>query len=128
MEPIINPWMIYLIGNINNFSFFCVMFGVVSLFFAIMFWCLGDGENEPLIFKNKPLKWFLSVASILLILTSVLTPNSKTLTAMVIANEVTYDRVDSLKDTVGDIHNIVKQDIIDMIQEIKRDEVKTEVK
>lgn len=130
MEPIINPWMIYLIGNINSIGCFFMVFGILSTFATIMFWCLGgdDIEDAPLLVKNKILKWFLTIFAVITLTIAVLIPNSKTLTAMVIANEITYDRVDSLKATVGDIHNIVKQDIIDMIQEIKRDEVKTEVK
>lgn len=120
MEPIINPWMIYLIGNIHsaNVALTIMTFGVC--FITLFIWVTHYAEDEPL----KAERLFFTPFAVFLIILATLTPNSKTLTAMVIANEVTYDRVDSLKATVGDIHNIVKQDIIEMIQEIKRDEVK----
>lgn len=124
MEPIINPWMVYLIGSIDVFNEFFGVMGWMIFIGAIALWIVHYVEKTSLTFP----RWACTVIGILFITISLALPNSKTLTAMVIANEVTYDRVDSLKATVGDIHNIVKQDIIDMIQEIKRDEVKTEVK
>lgn len=134
MEPIINPWMVYLIGNIENISTFFGVIGSFILFYwivcLIIIIALSQDEliEVPKVLNSKFLRWFSGIFGMFFITIATLIPTSKTLTAMVIANEVTYDRVDSLKATVGDIHNIVKQDIIDMIQEIKRDEVKTEVK
>lgn len=124
MEPIINPWMIYLIGNIEQFVAFFGVIGWLTFIGAVVLWIVYYVEKLPLTFP----RFICTTIGALFIIISVVLPSSKTLTAMVIANEITYDRVDSLKATVGDIHNIVKQDIIDMIQEIKRDEVKTESK
>lgn len=111
--PIINPWMIYIIDTIDSLKGFLKFLTLVSMFVlaALALISLDDSDSaKPLGKRMKHLAIFTLVCFIVTVIVS----SSATLTKMVIAKNVTYERVDMAQDIVkqvyNDILNVVKQD------------------
>jgi len=129
MTPIISPWLVYWINVIPNigglFTILAFLLGCAIVIYGIMNISGGfDYSEKPSILT----RWVVSLMFIISITIATLMPDRKTLITMVVAQNVTYDRVDSLKTGVKDIHDILKQDVIDIMEEFKDETKKEEVK
>lgn len=126
MEPVISPWIIYLLGVCDNLE-------VALLVFIILAGLLTVGVSfATLVAHSEEEEWrglfhYAKTAFVFLIIFSVLRvsmPSRKTLICMVVANEITEDRVSLVAnktgEAVGSVREIIKKDIIDIILATKK--------
>ena len=106
MTPIISPWVFYAMQICDAVS---VVNGIISVVAgAVLFWLFLEGLNFDR--KSKHIKRWV-VILIVCGLISMLCPTQSTLTKMIVAQNVTYERVEMVGDTVEDIYN----DIISLV-------------
>lgn len=119
-EPIISPVWIWLVGVVDNIRFAAFLFAFM-LFFPTAFG-LGalfmdmdkDAQKvgKKLLLVSFP--FFLLTTSIALF-----TPNSKTLVAMIVAEEITYDRLEMAGQKLNDIRKTLRNDIVSILRGVK---------
>lgn len=119
MTPIINPWVFYFIGVADSIVrvvtvlavISVVVFAVAALFSLIM---LGEYEVDDDGFKivSSITKKAAVLAAIFFTL-SAFVPHENTITKMLIARNVTYERVEAAADTVETVYN----DIMSLFEE-----------
>lgn len=115
MTPVINPWVFYFMDMVNGVDAFFTIFGVMAfigaiiatvLYFVIRCDCgADDDDTKTANWIRKLVSW---VAGIFLII-STLVPSQATLTKMVIAQNVTYERVETVTDTVETVYNDIME-------------------
>lgn len=109
MTPIINPWFFYWVEVSDTVAFiaslFCIIFVLVGV---INFLSSIGGES---LFEKRTARAVYVIALISLLL-STLIPTKQTLTKMVLAQNVTYERVEVATDTVRDVY----EDIIELFE------------
>ncbi len=103
MEPIINPLVFYFLGVADAIRIF---FAVVGAFCIAVVW-LGASYAmaEPKTDINKKLLIAVLITLVVSILGFILVPSSDTLIKMVVAENVTYDAVDTAKDVIVQVYN-----------------------
>lgn len=111
MTPVINPWVIYLISVADGFLG-VVMIALIVLLGALLWHVIG-GYIEDDAYERKPIVVKLVVASFLCGLLMVFVPGEKTITKMLIAQNVTYERVEQATDTVQSVY----EDIMGLFEE-----------
>jgi len=106
MEPIISPWIVYIIGIIDNLQTLLVAVIIILGFATVVYVGIStDSGRAP----NKRLVGTMVVGAFLMMLLSVMIPNKKIMIAMVVANEITYDRAEMVGGAISDFKNeIVK--------------------
>lgn len=125
MDPIVSPWLIYLISVINGIRIFAfllgLMFGLPLLicFVSDYFNSINidiltpyqlDKYEELKIQNSKQIKKYF-ILSIIFILIGLLIPSKETLITMLIANSITPDNINMSNEIVK--HNI--QDYVNII-------------
>lgn len=103
MTPIISPWVFYLIGFVGNATILCGIAIAVIAFMWFGNWLSSDGTY-------RPRKLVVALVSFLVIL-MVLMPTESTITKMLVAQNVTYERVEIVGETVKDVYD----DIISLV-------------
>lgn len=107
MEPVINPWVFYLIDGVNTLKWGALIFGFVI---GLILLGLGAFDVDEACSKKeeksakKKMKTGLTIVIIGAVL-FVFLPSSETVMKMVIAQNVTYDAVDAAKDVVVQVYN-----------------------
>lgn len=120
MTPVISPWVFYLMsvcGGINVVLTTLLVFGVIAtLFFLVSgFVETEDGHNEEQSKKDyKRAKRFGIITAILVTL-DILIPPTDTITKMIVAQNVTYERVEAATDVVQTVY----EDIMGLFAEGK---------
>lgn len=117
-EPIISPWIFYIAGVLHCFNFIVVFSMFVSLIFSLV--CIitindCTSTQEQIDGCKIGLKMGLCTALITLML-FVFVPSSTTYYQMVVANYVTYERVEVVKEGLQDIFD----KIIETAQELQQ--------
>jgi hypothetical protein len=111
MTPIISPWFFYLLSISTGIK---ILFGVITLIFigaTVVKLIDADSylhESESMKSAFKRAKEFFIVAIVFAILT-ILVPDDKTCVQMLIADNITYERLEVVGKTVEDIYG----DILD---------------
>lgn len=127
MTPIISPWVFYLMGISTPIKVTTAMiagtFGVMWVVFNIMSKVeLCDYGDNPDYQKMKTLgKSCLPVFLISMVI-FLAVPTESTLTKMIVAQNVTYERVEMVGDTVKDVY----EDIISLVDGNNEDTEDTE--
>lgn len=101
MEPIVNPWLIYLASIVEHLRiFFCIVSSIVLISdIIIVMGILVEGDDAVDVFFNqeekkiKPISKLLIALSIICPLLTVFIPTKETIIAMYIANIVTPDNL-----------------------------------
>lgn len=106
MEPIISPWMIYFASRADAVG---TLFLIVAIAFMI---CLIGFDDLT---KNG-FKLFISIGIISMILT-VLTPTTKTVYTMMVANEITSDNIQAIGKTGKDVVDYITDQIDKVIND-----------
>lgn len=122
MEPIISPWLFYLLEIVSNFQI--VLVGVSAIiFFVYGFINISSfiEDEEPKINKKRKKLLIRYVAFPCLIL-GILTPSKDTIIKMVIAKHVTADSVNTILEIGGDFKNELKRDIFELIEKFQNKE------
>jgi hypothetical protein len=125
MESIVNPWIIYLLWKIDTLRDIIRIPCIVALIIFIVFIFIDAIENDGDCFKenSKNIKkgiftWLFLVSFVVLL------PSKNTIIAMYVANEITYNRAEKAVDITKDLKNTLKKDIIDIIQEVTKEDAK----
>lgn len=107
MDPVINPWVFYLIDGASTLKWGALIFGLVIglilLFYGALSFDDADSKEEEKSAKRK-MKTGIAIVVIGAVL-FVFLPSSETVMKMVIAKNVTYDAVDAAKDVVVQVYN-----------------------
>jgi hypothetical protein len=116
MEPIISPWLFYWIGIADGLLILLSVLlagSVIALLVTTIFYAC-DKE------KLMPHFWKYLVGVFALGLMLVLVPTKDTLYKMIIAQNITYERVSKAGDIGKELHKTLKQDVLDIIKELTR--------
>ena len=107
MEPVINPWVFYLIDNAGGLKWGTLIFGVIVGLIFIMYGAfLLDEACSKKEEKSATKKIKTGIAILIIGFTLFLImPSSETVMKMVVAKNVTYDAVDAAKDVVVQVYN-----------------------
>lgn len=101
MEPIVNPWLIYLASIVENLRTFfgTISFIVLVLDVIIIMGIFIEGDDAIDVFYNQEEKKIKSISKLLIALSiicpllSVFIPTKETIIAMYIANIITPDNL-----------------------------------
>lgn len=125
MDPIVSPWLIYLISVINSIRIFAFILGLVFsiplliYFVSDFFNCINEDilfpyqldEYEELKKRNsKQIKKYF-ILCLTFILVGLLIPSKETLITMLIANIITPDNINMSNELIK--HNV--QDYVNII-------------
>ena len=115
MEPIVSPWLVYLIGVVDNIQALFILAGTIGFILSVLF-------AFPLELIQKAPKTMISIICFFffVLLASAIIPDSKTLAAMLIAKQATPNNIAKVVQSGKDIHETIKQDIIDILREGKK--------
>ncbi len=114
MTPVVPPWLFYLVYICGNLSFIFDVFSIIALivcgitlvanilFYADASWDEGSARIAKII--SKILLKVLAPVTIALIVLSCIVPNDEVITQMIVAQNVTYDRVDDAAGVVRDVY------------------------
>lgn len=107
MEPVISPWVFYLIDNASGLKWGALIFGVIVGFIFIMYGAFLLDEACSKKEEKSAIKKMKTGAAILIIgfTLFLIAPSSETVMKMVVAKNVTYDTVDAAKDVVVQVYN-----------------------
>jgi uncharacterized membrane protein len=126
MTPIISPWIIYFLGGLPKITTIVEMFSVFSILafviLLIVHLAFKDDEEVPEAFKSKTLIMTITIFAFVVNFLNITIPNRDTAIKMLIANEITYERLDVVKLETKEIYNVIKKDVFEMIQEINKEE------
>lgn len=117
MTPVINPWVFYLMSVCEKFSIlawvifslFAFASGVVGFIFMCEFSCSDEEEIR----NFKRILKMLLVVTIIAALIACLIPSENTIIKMIVAQNVTVERVEIVSDTVVTVYN----DIMNLFQD-----------
>lgn len=121
-EPIISPWLIYLIGSVDGVLAWVITIGMCSLALAVA--CFMESitsyleENEKHEWRKRS-KIFL-IGSIIFISLLTLIPNSKTLAAMILTQYLTPNSIKANPELITSMDKNDKDKVIEIIREIKK--------
>lgn len=111
MTPVINPWVFYLISTSESLKIVMIILAVVSAFitFLICFQAAYNlieyGNDDEDYQKYKPFVKPSLIIFCICVLLSVGLPTERTITKMIVAQNVTHERVEVVSDTVETVYN-----------------------
>lgn len=121
-NPIINPWVFYLIGLCDNVFITCTVAAVVFAALAVVLTIgmvidgLDGGPVDKRMSKMVVILYAVGVVSALL---AVFVPSGTTVTAMVAANNITPETVAAVGQTVTEAAEAITQVIVQTIKEVQ---------
>lgn len=120
MTPVINPWIFYLMSVVDgigcSLTILFVAVAVVLLFFVVKGWVEQTDYHNAEESRNcyKAAKKSGVILAIIMAL-DVFIPTTDTITKMIVAQNVTYERVEAATDVVQTVY----EDIMSMFEEKK---------
>lgn len=107
MEPVINPWLFYLLELVDELKLvFGGLGGAIGLVVIIIGQIDSDCTYDENVKKKCQKRKKVGLAILLVgCFVCALIPSSDTLIKMTIAKNVTYDTVDAAKDVVNQVYN-----------------------
>ena len=117
MTPVISPWVFYAIYVAEGVAFLTALIAIVAgiayaaVKAASLFSCC-DEDDEDYIKIKKASKTLGTIAMVAAIL-AIFVPGEKTITKMIVAQNVTYERVEAATDVVQTVY----EDIMDLFAE-----------
>ena len=123
--PVINPMLFYLVGACGNVLTVSVigliLFGTAAFLAGI--WLIFMDKNCDNEYKEYKRLFKISlIFTIIFVVLSSVVPSSKTVTKMIIAKNVTYERLEKIPEVTNDIRGAIKKDVIDIINAINKKE------
>lgn len=121
MTPVINPWIFYIMPvceNVSNIAFLlATIIGIALIFLIVGYFCDLDWNREDdAELKKRVIKKLIPFLIIALLLTCLI-PTEETITKMIIAQNVTFERVDMVSNAVSDTVANVYNDIMNLFQD-----------
>lgn len=125
-EPIISPWFIYLIDNVDKMIVVSGISGILVCLGALL--CLAESSSwvytqaEQKIWTKRA-RW-AGIVSVILIIFTVLMPTGTTITKMMIAQQITPNNITATKELTTEIMkdtvNFIADKAIEVIKEVKK--------
>lgn len=125
-DPIISPWVIYLIDKIDMVGILFFIAWIAGCLGGIL--CLVEGssiiyiQEEQKIWNKRARKALL--VSVILFIVVMLMPSSTTLTKMIIAQQITPNNITTAKEltteVMKDTVNFIADKAIEVIKEVKK--------
>lgn len=118
--PIIDPWIFYkihVIATLRNIMIAISIFGGMSILMSLVI--MSDTHDDK---EFDSFKRVVKIAGIFLIfglLGVTLLPTKKTMYEMLIAKNVTYERLNISKEAIAKFHDTIKKDVLDIIKQIE---------
>lgn len=119
MTPVISPWVFYAISVASSIvavaSVVAVVVGIAYLIIkgiSIAALCEEGADDEGYI-KVKNIAKHLGRIALVAIILSTIVPGEKTITKMIVAQNVTYERLEAATDVVQKVY----EDIMDLFAE-----------
>ena len=107
MEPVINPWVFYLIDGASGLKWGALIFGIVIGLVLLLFgaWSIEEARSKEE--EKSAIKKMKTGIAILIIgfTLFLIAPSSETVMKMLVAKNVTYDTVNTAKDVVVQVYN-----------------------
>lgn len=107
MEPVINPWVFYLIDGASGLKWGALIFGIVIGLVLLLFgaWSIDEARSKEE--EKSAIKKMKTGIAILIIgfTLFLIAPSSETVMKMLVAKNVTYDTVNTAKDVVVQVYN-----------------------
>ena len=115
MTPIINPLVFYFMDIADGLDLFCGIFGIIAFICAVVTTviyfseCSDWGADSDEAKSTNAIRKLLSWTAAILLLVVILIPSQNTITKMLIAQNVTYERVETVTDTVETVYNDIME-------------------
>jgi hypothetical protein len=119
-EPIISPWIIYLIDvahAVESLAMAGATLSGITLVVCLLGVILDDYNEWGAASKRYIKRVAAALAVCLLVL--LLAPSRAALVGMVVANEVTYERVEGAGELAGKAREAVRHDVLEIIEAVK---------
>lgn len=112
MTPVVNPWFFYWMDVADTLCFFAGLGAIIFSCVAVAnLLCSVDYGS----FLSKNMSRFVWAATLVCLLLVLFVPGKKTMTQMVVAQNVTYERVEATADTVKEVY----EDILSLFEKEK---------
>lgn len=118
-DPIINPWVFYLIGLCDNVSITCSVAAVVFVALAVVLTIGMVIDGEPVDKSIRKMAVILYAVGGVSTLLALFVPSSTTVTAMVAASNITPETVAAVGQTVTESAETITQVIVQTIKEVQ---------
>jgi len=133
MEPIVSAWFIYILSIVDSIDCLIMSFMILGIVFSVLttiIWSAlfedkRDQEQFARFMARLHYKRVL-VLTLFLIFAAILFPSRNTLITMYVADNITMDNINKVGVSVDNIREIIKGDVIDILEAIGNSE--TEVK
>ena len=112
MNPIINPWWIYLSAKSGTLGFMMIMLGIFGVIIYIIGNLIFYVEIERLLFKKA-----FCVTSIVFIVIGSLFSSQKTILTMMTVQQLTPTNIEIVGNTIEDTVDYIVEKIEDIIKE-----------
>lgn len=125
-EPIISPWLIYLIGSVDGVLAWLITIGLCSLALAVA--CFIESTTSYYE-ENEKTKWhrrfkIFLIGSIIFISLFTLIPNSRTLTSLILIQYITPNNIKASTELTSEVvkngMDYFNDKVIEIIREIKK--------
>lgn len=125
-EPIISPWLIYLIGSVDGVLAWLITIGLCSLALAVV--CFIESTTSYYE-ENEKTKWYrrfkiFLIGSIIFISLFTLIPNSRTLTSLILIQYITPNNIKASSELTSEVvkngMDYFNDKVIEIIREIKK--------
>lgn len=110
--PVINPIVFYLMSVADALKDFLFFVGVGMLILPVVYACIICADEDDFVRACRRVKKILVIGIAILTL-RVFIPSTETIEKMVIAQNVTYERVEQATDVVADVYD----DIMDLFKQ-----------
>lgn len=118
MTPVISPWVFYAIHVAEGVSFLTALIAIiVGIAYAavkvISLFNYYSGEDDEDYIKNRRISKTIGKVALVAAILGTFVPGEKTITKMIVAQNVTYERVEAATDVVQTVY----EDIMDLFAE-----------
>jgi len=134
MTPIVSPSLIYLIGVLDTFNTIVFLIEIITgvlAFAGLLIMLIYTAENASLVGKlgddeeyrvlRKYVRKLFAILALALFI-DLAAPSKTTVIQMMVAKNITYERVDKIIKAGKNVKEELKKDVIDIIREIKKNE------
>ena len=121
--PIVSPIWFYVFNFVSKFhSIISIVFSITSAaFFGILLFITFttvEGRDDEIVYMAVPYAKKLLILTIFFGLLYVITPTKKALIEMLVAKNITVERVEKIAKAGKSVKKELKQDVIDIINSI----------
>lgn len=136
MEPIISPFFIYLLSIIDTIKGISGVIGglcFIALTVSIIaMWVLKHADEHTFCDEDawkltwKTVKHYTLLPAILCLTLTIFAPSRNILIAMYVSNYITTDNVTKAIEASGNFKDVIKKDIIEIIEAMKGEKAQSE--